>query len=138
EEGLAFVLKAIERTGYKPGEDVFLALDVAATELYKDEHYTWEGKSLTAEQITDIYAGWTKKFPLISIEDGLAEDDWSGWIHLTKTLGAKTQLVGDDLFVTNPKRLKQGIEQKAANAILVKVNQIGSLLETQEAIQMAK
>lgn len=138
EEGLAFVMKAIEKSGYKPGEDVLLALDVAATELFKDGKYEWEGKKITAEQVTDIYAGWTKKFPLVSIEDGLSEDDWNGWIHLTKTLGAKTQLVGDDLFVTNPKRLKQGIDQKAANAILVKVNQIGSLSETEESIKVAK
>ena len=137
-EGLEFVVRAIERAGYKPGEDVFVALDVAATELYKNGSYTWEGQPLTAEQITDIYADWAKTFPLISIEDGLSEDDWNGWVHLTKTLGAKMQLVGDDLFVTNPKRLQDGIIKKAANAILVKVNQIGSLIETQEAIQLAK
>ncbi len=138
EEGLAFVMRAIEKSGYKPGEDILLALDVAATELYKDGVYEWEGKKIKAEQVTEIYAGWTKKFPLISIEDGLSEDDWAGWVHLTKTLGNKTQLVGDDLFVTNPKRLKQGIDQKAANAILVKVNQIGSLSETEESIKVAK
>lgn len=135
---LEFVMKATEKTGYKPGQDVFLALDVAATELYKDGKYEWEGKKISAEEVTDIYAGWAKDFPLISVEDGLSEDDWNGWIHLTKTLGSKMQLVGDDLFVTNPKRLKDGISKQAANAILVKVNQIGSLSETAEAIAMAK
>ncbi len=146
---LEFVMKAIEKTGYKPGQDVFLALDVAATELYRtsgssagadsrDGKYEWEGKKISAEEVTEIYAGWAKDFPLISVEDGLSEDDWNGWIHLTKTLGSKMQLVGDDLFVTNPKRLKDGISRAAANAILVKVNQIGSLSETAEAIAMAK
>ncbi len=137
-QGLEFVMRAIEKAGYKPGSDVSLALDVAATELYKDGMYTWEGGKISAEQLSEIYAQWAKEFPLVSIEDGLSEDDWNGWIHLTKTLGAKTQLVGDDLFVTNPKRLKDGIARKAANAILVKVNQIGSLSETLDAIQMAK
>ena len=135
---LEFVTKAIEKAGYKPGADVSVALDVAATELYKDGKYRWEGQQITAEQLTDIYAGWMKDFPLVSIEDGLSEDDWNGWIHITKTLGSKLQLVGDDLFVTNPKRLKEGIERKAANAILIKVNQIGSLSETYESIQLAK
>jgi enolase len=135
---LEYVLKAIEKAGYKPGQDVYLALDVAATELFEDGQYTWEGKKISAEKVTEIYADWAKNFPLISIEDGLAEDDWNGWVHLTKTLGSKTQLVGDDLFVTNPKRLKSGIDKKAANAILVKVNQIGSLSETQAAITLAK
>lgn len=135
---LEFVMRAIEKAGYKPGDDVSVALDVAATELFSDGKYTWEGKSITAEQLTDIYAGWAKDFPMVSIEDGLAEDDWSGWQHLTKTLGARMQLVGDDLFVTNPKRLQKGIDQHAANAILIKVNQIGSLSETWDAIQLAK
>ncbi len=137
-EALEFVLRAVEKSGYKPGQDVFLALDVAATELYQDGSYKWEGKQLNAQQVTEIYADWAKNFPLISIEDGLSEDDWDGWVHLTKTLGSKMQLVGDDLFVTNPKRLQQGIDKKAANSILVKVNQIGSLMETQEAINLAK
>lgn len=135
---LEFVMKAIEKSGYRPGEDVSVALDVAATELFKDGRYRWEDKTITAEQLTEIYAGWVKDFPMVSIEDGLAEDDWAGWIHLTKTLGGRTQLVGDDLFVTNPKRLQQGIDQRAANAILIKVNQIGSLTETHQAIQLAK
>jgi enolase len=135
---LEYVMKAIEKAGYKPGDDVSVALDVAATELYKDGKYTWEGQTKSSEQITDIYAQWAKDFPLVSVEDGLSEDDWDGWIHLTKTLGANMQLVGDDLFVTNPKRLKDGISRKAANAILIKVNQIGSLSETADAIKMAK
>ena len=135
---LEFCVRAIEKAGYKPGEQVSLALDVAATELYKDGKYTWEGKTLSAEEVTDVYAGWAKDFPLVSIEDGLSEDDWAGWTHLQKTMGAKMQLVGDDLFVTNPKRLKRGIDEKAANAILIKVNQIGSLSETSDAIAMAK
>ena len=135
---LEFVLKAIEKAGYRPGEDVSLALDVAATELFEGGKYTWEGKTISAEQLTEIYATWSKEFPMVSIEDGLAEDDWNGWVHLTKTLGSKLQLVGDDLFVTNPNRLQDGIQKHAANAILVKVNQIGSLSETWEAIQLAK
>jgi enolase len=135
---LEYVMKAIEKAGYKPGDDVSVALDVAATELYKDGKYIWEGQTKSSEQITDIYAQWAKDFPLVSVEDGLSEDDWDGWVHLTKTLGADMQLVGDDLFVTNPKRLKEGITRKAANAILIKVNQIGSLSETADAIKMAK
>jgi enolase len=134
---LEFVMKAIEKTGYKPGTDIGLALDVAATELFKDGKYTWEGKTRSAEEISEIYEGWSKEFPLVSIEDGLSEDDWNGWIHLTKKLGSKLQLVGDDLFVTNTKRLKTGIEKKAANAILIKVNQIGSLSETADTIDLA-
>jgi enolase len=135
---LEYVMKAIEKAGYKPGQDVSLALDVAATEFFKEGEYDWEGESKSAEEVTEIYAGWAKDFPLVSVEDGLSEDDWFGWMHLTKTIGSKVQTVGDDLFVTNPKRLKDGIAKKAANAILIKVNQIGSLSETLEAIQMAK
>jgi enolase len=135
---LEFVMKAIEKAGYRPGEDVQLALDVAATELFKDGKYEWEGQQITAQQLTDIYAGWAKDFPLVSIEDGFSEDDWDGWKHMTKVTGANMQLVGDDLFVTNPKRLQKGIDEKAANAILVKVNQIGSLTETAQAIALAK
>lgn len=136
--GLEFALKAIEKSGYRPGEDVSLALDVAATELYKDGKYLWDGDKISAEQLTDVYAKWTKEFPLVSIEDGLSEDDWDGWIYQTRALGSHLQLVGDDLFVTNPKRLKDGIAKKAANAILIKVNQIGSLSETAQAIALAK
>ncbi len=135
---LEFALKAIEKTGYKPGVDVALALDCAATEFYDGKMYKWEGKQISSEELSALYLQWSKDFPLVSIEDGLSEDDWAGWIHLTKLTGAKMQLVGDDLFVTNPMRLKRGIDEKAANAILIKVNQIGSLSETWDAIQMAK
>lgn len=135
---LEFVMNAIEKSGYKPGEHVSVALDVAATELYHDGVYRWENSKKSAEDLTRIYSDWSKKFPLVSVEDGLSEDDWTGWQHLTRELGAKMQLVGDDLFVTNPKRLSDGIEKKAANAILIKVNQIGSLSETKKTIQLAK
>jgi enolase len=138
QAAVEFVIKAIEKTGYKPGHDVALALDVAATELYTDGKYRWEGKLKTAEELTAIYADWGKKYPFVSVEDGLAEDDWAGWQHLTHELGKTMQLVGDDLFVTNRKRLADGIEKRAANAILIKVNQIGTLSETQETIELAK
>lgn len=137
-QGLEFVLKAIEKAGYRPGEDVGLALDVAATELFDGKTYRWDGKKISSEELSEVYAQWSKDFPLISVEDGLSEDDWNGWIYQTKLIGSKTQLVGDDLFVTNPKRLQDGITKKAANAILIKVNQIGSLSETWDAIQLAK
>jgi len=135
---MEYVTRAIEKAGYKPGEEVSVALDVAATELYSEGRYRWDGQALTAAELTEVYAGWAREFPLVSIEDGLAEDDWEGWIQLTKSLGRNMQLVGDDLFVTNPKRLQQGIDRHAANAILIKVNQIGSLSETLEAIRLAK
>lgn len=133
-----FVIKAIEKAGYRPGDDVALALDVAATELYADGLYRWEGAKKSAEELTKIYGDWAKKFPFVSIEDGLAEDDWKGWQHQTRELGSQLQLVGDDLFVTNPTRLADGIEKKTANAILIKVNQIGSLSETKKTIELAK
>lgn len=136
-QALEFVTQAVEKAGYKPGQDVFLGLDVAATELFDGKVYAWEGKKISFEELSNIYLEWSKAFPLISVEDGLSEDDWNGWIHLTKVAGDKMQLVGDDLFVTNPKRLQEGINKKAANAILIKVNQIGSLSETWDAIQMA-
>ncbi|MGE4132434.1 MAG: phosphopyruvate hydratase [Bdellovibrionales bacterium] len=138
QEAAQYVMRAIEKAGYRPGEDIKLALDVAATELFEGGQYLWDGAKITAAELIEIYQGWAKEFPLMSIEDGLAEDDWQGWKMLTAAMGQRTQLVGDDLFVTNPKRLKRGIEEKAANAILIKVNQIGSLSETAEAIQMAK
>jgi enolase len=136
-EGLEFVMKAVEKAGYKPGHDVFLALDVAATELFDGKTYAWDKQKISSEQLSETYLDWSKSFPLISVEDGLSEDDWQGWIHLTKVAGSKMQLVGDDLFVTNPKRLQDGITKHAANAILVKVNQIGSLSETWNAIDLA-
>lgn len=140
QEALEVIVEAISAAGYKPGEDVMLALDVAATELYKDGKYVLAGEGLTktVEEMVAYYEQLVEKFPIISIEDGLAEDDWEGWKLLTERLGNKVQLVGDDLFVTNTERLSQGIVTKVANAILVKVNQIGTLTETLDAIEMAK
>ncbi|MTI80498.1 MAG: phosphopyruvate hydratase [Firmicutes bacterium] len=140
QEALEIIVEAINAAGYKPGEDVMLALDVAATELYKDGKYELasEGINKSAEEMIDFYAQLVDKFPIISIEDGLAEDDWEGWKQLTERLGSKVQLVGDDLFVTNTERLSQGIATKVANSILIKVNQIGTLTETLDCIEMAK
>ncbi|MDK2820435.1 MAG: enolase [Clostridia bacterium] len=139
-EAIEVILEAITKAGYEPGKDCFIALDPAATELYKDGKYVFagEGVTRTSEQMIDFYADLVNKYPVISIEDGLAEDDWEAWQELTKRLGKKVQLVGDDLFVTNTKRLSQGIEMGAANSILIKVNQIGTLTETLDAIEMAK
>lgn len=139
-EALDFIMKSIEAAGYRPGEDIMVALDVASTEFFKDGkyHLEGEGRTLSTDQMIRYYEELVAKYPIISIEDGLAEDDWDGWINLTKAMGERVQLVGDDLFVTNPKRLAQGIERKAGNAILVKVNQIGTLTETLEAVQMAQ
>jgi len=140
EEALDVIVEAIHKAGYKPGEDVYLALDVAATELYKDGAYHFAGQGLTrsAAEMVDFYAGLVEKYPIISIEDGLAEEDWQGWKLMTDKLGKKIQIVGDDLFVTNTERLAKGIESGTANSILIKVNQIGTLTETLEAIEMAK
>jgi enolase len=139
DEALSFVVKAIEKAGYKPGDDIYLALDPASTEFFKNGKYELEGegKSLTPDQMVKVYEDLTSRYPIISIEDGMAEDDWDGWIALTKSIGKKVQLVGDDLFVTNTERLKQGIAKHAANAILIKVNQIGSLTETLDAVDTA-
>jgi enolase len=139
EEALSFISKACEKAGHRPGEDVMFALDPAANEFYKDGKYRLEGegKTLDAAGMTDYIAGLIDRFPIISVEDALAEDDWEGWAHFTKTLGGKIQIVGDDLFVTNPERLRRGIEERSANAILVKVNQIGTLSETLETIELA-
>ncbi|HEX2924457.1 MAG TPA: phosphopyruvate hydratase [Chloroflexota bacterium] len=138
-EAVEVILEAVTAAGYKPGEEVFIALDPAASELYENGKYNLarEGRSLTSEQMVDFYADWVRQYPIISIEDGLAEDDWQGWAMLTKTIGDKVQLVGDDLFVTNTNRLKRGIQEGTANSILIKVNQIGTLTETMDAIQMA-
>ena len=136
---LDFILSSIEKAGYKPGEDIYLALDCAATEYYKDGKYEMkgEGKSLTSEENVAYLEALVNDYPIISIEDGMSEDDWDGWNALTARLGDKIQLVGDDLFVTNPARLAMGIEQKSANSMLVKVNQIGTLTETLTAVDMA-
>ena len=138
-EALDFILKSIEKAGYKPGEDIFLALDCAATEYYKNGKYEMvgEGKSLTSEENVDYLAQLASDYPIISIEDGMSEDDWDGWKALTDRIGNKVQLVGDDLFVTNPKRLAEGIKRGSANSMLVKVNQIGTLTETLQAVEMA-
>lgn len=138
-DALDFVLKSIEKAGYKPGEDIYLALDCASTEYFKDGKYEMkgEGKSLTPAENVDYLAELCADYPIISIEDGCSEDDWEGWALLTEKLGDKIQLVGDDLFVTNPERLAEGIEKGVANSMLVKVNQIGSLSETLKAVDMA-
>jgi enolase len=138
-EALDFIMQAIAAAGYKPGDEVMLALDAASTEFYKDGQYVLagEGKTLDSAGIVEYYAELCDKYPIISIEDGCAEDDWAGWKLLTEKLGARVQLVGDDLFVTNPVRLADGIAQGVANSILVKVNQIGTLSETLEAVEMA-
>jgi enolase len=139
EDALAFIVKAGEGAGYRAGEDFWLALDVASTEFFKDGkyHLEGEGKTLDAAQMVDYLANLTTRFPIVSVEDGCAEDDFDGWKRLTERLGERIQLVGDDLFVTNPKRLKDGIGRGLANSILVKVNQIGSLSETLDAVDMA-
>jgi enolase len=137
EEAIEFILKAIEKAGYKAGEDVYLAIDAASTEFYKDGLYHLDGKQLDQKGIVAYWADLVAKYPIISIEDGCAEDDWAGWKALTEALGDKCQLVGDDLFVTNKTRLAQGILKNTANAILIKVNQIGTLTETLEAVNLA-
>jgi enolase len=139
DEALTFVSKAVEKAGYKLGEDVFFALDPASTEFFKDGKYVLEGegKSLSPDEMVKVYADLCKRYPIVSIEDGMAEDDWAGWKALTNAVGKTVNLVGDDLFVTNVKRLKQGIDTQTANAILIKVNQIGSLTETLETVDMA-
>ena len=139
EEALSYIVKAIESAGYKPGEDVRIAIDAASSEFYENGKYEMkgEGKSFTSAEIVEYYANLVEKFPIFSIEDGMAEDDWEGWKMLTDKLGSKIQLVGDDLFVTNPKRLAMGIEKGVANSILVKVNQIGTLTESLAAIELA-
>ncbi|MEN6543777.1 phosphopyruvate hydratase [Parvibaculum sp.] len=139
EDAIGFVMKAIEKAGYRPGEDIYLALDAASTEFYKGGVYDLEGegKKLDAGAMVQYWANLVNRYPIISIEDGMAEDDWDGWKMLTDAIGDKVQLVGDDLFVTNKRRLADGISKKVANSILVKVNQIGSLTETLESVEMA-
>ena len=141
EEAIQTVIEAIEKAGYKPGVDVKLAMDVASSEFYKDGKYVLPGegnRTFTSKELVDFYGELVEKYPIISIEDGLDQDDWEGWKYLTEKLGKKVQLVGDDFFVTNTKRLQEGIAKKTANSILIKVNQIGTLTETLEAIQMAQ
>jgi len=140
EAAIQMILQAIEQAGYKPGEQIALGLDCAASEFYKDGKYVLEGEglSLSSEEWTAMLSGWCDKYPIISIEDGMAEGDWDGWKHQTDVLGKRVQLVGDDLFVTNTKILQQGIERGVANSILIKINQIGTLTETFAAIELAK
>jgi enolase len=140
DEALGFIMKSIEKAGYQPGEDVVLGLDAASTEFFKGGKYVMEGegKTLGSGDMARYFADLVSRYPIVSIEDGMAEDDWEGWIELTKLIGDKCQLVGDDLFVTNTTRLAEGIKRDAANAVLIKVNQIGSLTETLEAVQLAQ
>jgi enolase len=141
EDAIKAVVEAIEQAGYKPGQEIAIALDCAASELHKNGTYTFKksgGGSRSAEGMIELYAEWLEKYPIVSIEDGLAEDDWDGWAALTERLGERVQLVGDDLFVTSSERLMQGIEREVGNSILIKVNQIGTLTETLEAIELAR
>ena len=140
KEALDVIMQAIEKAGYTPGEDIMLALDIASSEFYKNDKYelTSENKKYTSAEFIDLINSWTKSYPIVSIEDALDENDWKGWADLTKVLGKKVQLVGDDLFVTNPKIFKEGIEKNIANAILIKLNQIGTLSETVSAMDLAK
>ena len=136
-EALDLIVEAIKKSGFEPGKDIALALDVASSEFFKDGKYHFEGGELTAEEMSKVYGDLVDEYPIVSIEDPLQEDDWDGYVALTAAIGDKVQLVGDDFFVTNPVRLKEGISKKAANSILVKVNQIGTLTETFDAVDMA-
>lgn len=138
EEALSLIMKAIKSAGYKPGKDIFLALDVAASEFFDKKKYKFEGKNIRSDDLIKYYENIISKYPIMSIEDGLSENDWDGWSKLTKALGSKVQLVGDDLFVTNTSILEQGIQKGIANSILIKLNQIGTITETMDAIEMAK
>lgn len=138
EEAITLILRAIEKANYKPGEDIALALDVAASEFYDNKKYTFEGKAVSSDEMIRYYAQLTAKYPILSIEDGLSENDWEGWASMTGQLGRKVQLVGDDIFVTDPSILRKGIEKGIGNSILIKLNQIGTVTETLEAIETAK
>jgi len=143
EEAIQIVIRAIEAAGYRPGEDMFIAMDAAATEFYNEKEKVYHfkkstGDKLTSSEMVNFWKDWTQKYPIVSIEDGLAEDDWAGWKELTNVIGEKIQLVGDDLFVTNVTRLRKGIDEHVANSVLVKVNQIGTLTETINTVEMAK
>ena len=138
EEAIKVIIAAIEKSGYKPAKDIFIALDVASSSYFKDNKYTYDGKEISADELVDIYIELIRKYPIISIEDGLEENGWADWQKMTEKIGSKVQLIADDLFVTNVKKLSEGIEKKVANAILIKVNQIGSLSETLDTIHLAK
>jgi enolase len=139
EEAIEIILEAIDKAGYRAGDDVYLALDTASSEFYKNGHYELasEGRVLDTAEMIEFLAGWAEKYPIVSIEDGLAENDWDGWHDLTRELGEKLQLVGDDIFVTDPETIRKGIDQQVANSVLVKLNQVGTLTETLEAIRVA-
>lgn len=141
EEAIELILEAIQRAGFKPGQQIYLALDVAASEFFDNNKYHFKkstGAELDVDQLIQLYENWTKQYPIVSIEDGMAEDDWQGWVALTSTLGEKVQLVGDDVFVTNAKRLQSGIADGVGNSILIKLNQVGTLSETMDTIELAK
>ena len=138
QAALDLIMEAIGKAGYTPGQDIALAIDAAATEFFIDGGYNFEGAAKSTADMTELYAGWLDRYPIVSLEDPLAEDDWDGWQQLTAALGSRVQIVGDDLFVTNPDRLRRGIESRAANSLLVKVNQIGTLTETLDAISLAQ
>ena len=138
QAALDLIMEAIGKAGYTPGQDIALAIDAAATEFFADGGYNFEGAAKSTADMTGLYAGWLDRYPIVSLEDPLAEDDWDGWQQLTAALGSRVQIVGDDLFVTNPDRLRRGIESRAANSLLVKVNQIGTLTETLDAISLAQ
>jgi enolase len=140
EEAVELIIEAVQRAGYEPGRHIFVALDPAASEVFEDGKYVLkkEGRTLTGEEMVDFYEDWVEKYPIISIEDGLAEDDWDAWVEMRRRIGDRVQIVGDDLLVTNVERLRMGIEREAANSILIKLNQIGTLTETLAAIEMAK
>ncbi|MCE2464934.1 MAG: phosphopyruvate hydratase [Dehalococcoidia bacterium] len=139
-DALALICAAIEDSGYRPGDECFIALDAAASEFYDDGNYTLacEGRTLSSDELIDLYRSWVQEYPIISIEDGLHEDDWAGWRELNRVLGARVQLVGDDLYTTNPRRIQTGVQEAASNAVLIKPNQIGTLTETLEAVSMTK
>jgi enolase len=138
EEAISFIIQATRSSGYVPGKDIYIALDVAASEFYKKGRYSFEGKKVSSDGLIKYYEKIISRYPVLSIEDGLSENDWEGWKAMTSSLGKKVQLVGDDIFVTNTKLLKKGIEKNIANSILIKLNQIGTLTETLDAIEMAK
>jgi enolase len=141
EEAIEMILEAIQKAGYKPGQEIYLAIDAAANEFYTENAYTFKkstGKSLDSEKLIQLYEDWVRQYPIVSLEDGMAEDDWEGWMALTSALGEKIQLVGDDVFVTNAKRLQDGISDGIANSILIKLNQVGTLSETMDTIELAK
>jgi enolase len=137
-DALELIVEGIERSGWEPGKDIYLAIDAAASSFFADGHYELEGRSLSSRELIGLYESWVEEFPIVSLEDGLAEEDWSGWRELTERLGGKIQLIGDDIFVTNPRLLERGLAEGVANSILIKPNQIGTLTETLETMELAR